>query len=391
MSFAGQENPRKKCRVYAVSQRFLDAIRRGTTPVTRVDISFPGQGIVYSDLPVSAGNMTISRNNIYRGSGSLTIPDPTLAPVLTEDSPLNPYGYELIIKTGFIYHNTTELIPMGVFPIEDAEVGEDGVTNITFFDRAKSVERSDFIAPKDYSGWFAHFALEDVIMYAAPFYPGPLVEWSMQIDPELEGNDPPLPGGTVLDGARWQFVEEICQACGAEAYFDRDGNAQIVPVPGINEDTPITEVAWEVDTGPNGVLIRSSRKVSRTGVFNAVVVVGSGNSTGAPPFAFVFDSDSNSRTYYEGPFGKSVKRISNSLLTQEGDCEIAAQAELKNMTGLQRTISFNSLRNPALDPGDIILIKHLDGTSNLVMLDSYQFDFATGDMDGTIRSIQYVG
>lgn len=377
--------------MYPVSDRFLEAIRRGYTPVTRVDISFPGQGVVYSDLPVSGGSLTISRNNIYRGSGTLEIPDPTLAPVLNEDSPLNPYGYELIIRMGFVYHNTTEFIPMGVYPIEEAEVGEDDITHISFFDRAKSVERSDFIAPVDYSGWFAHFALEDVIMYAAPFYPGPAVEWAVTIDTELEGNDPPLPGGTVLDGARWQFVEEVCQACGAEAYFDRNGNCHIVPVPGVNEDTPITDVAWEVDAGENGVLIDSKRKVSRKDVYNAVVVVGSGNSTSAPPYGFVFDSDSNSRTFYEGPFGKSVKRISNSLLTQEADCIIAARAELKNLTGLQKTIEFNSLRNPALDPGDVILITHLDGTQNLVMLDSYSFDFATGDMNGSIRSIQYVG
>lgn len=376
--------------MYPVSDRFLDAIRRGATPVTRVDILFPGRGVIYSDLPVSGGGLNISRKNIYRGSGSLVIPDPTLAPVLNEDSPLNPYGYELLIKCGFVYHNTTEFIPMGIYPIEDAQVEEDDVTTITFFDRAKSVERSDFIAPRDYSGWFAHFALEDVIMYAAPFYPGPNVEWAMTIHPDLEGNDPPLPGGTVLDGGRWQFVEEICQACGAEAYFDRNGNAQIDPIPGVSPSTPLSEVVWEVDAGENGVLINSQRKVTRTDVFNAVVVVGAGNSGGAPPFGFATDNDPSSRTYYEGPFGKSVKRISNSLLTQEADCIIAARAELKNLTGLQRNIEFQSLRNPALDPGDIILIKHLDGTQNLVMLDAYQFDFASGDMSGSIRSIQYV-
>lgn len=377
--------------MYPVSDRFLEAIRRGYTPVTRADISFPGQGVVYSDLPVSGGSLTVSRNNIYRGSGTLEIPDPTLAPALNEDSPLNPYGYELIIRCGFIYHNTTEFIPMGVYPIEEADVGDDNVTSITFFDRARSVERTDFIAPKDYSGWFAQAALEDVVIYAAPFYPGPDVEWAVTFDDELDENDPPLPGGTVLDGARWQFVEEICQACGAEAYFDRNGNCRVVPVPGVNESTSLDTVVWEVDAGENGVLISSARKVTRKDVFNAVVVVGSGNSTGAPPFGFVFDSDSNSRTFYEGPFGKSVKRISNSLLTQEGDCLVAAAAELKNLTGLQKAIEFNSLRNPALDPGDTILIKHLDGTENLVMLDSYSFDFATGDMSGSIRSIQYVG
>ncbi len=377
--------------MYSVSSRFLDAIRRGVRPVAVADILYPttggGTDIIFSDLPISSGRISVSRNSKTRGSGNLTIPDQSLSPVLTQDSPLNPYGYEVRIRVGYQYHDGQELIPMGIYGIEDASVDEDGITAISFFDRAKMIERADFTAPKDYSGWYVQDAIADIVLYASPFYPGDAVQWDISFASGL--TNPRLPGGTVFNTQRWTFLDKLTETMGAEAYFDRDGDCRVIAIPSIDTGTPLTSVAWEVDTGENGVLISSARKVTRAGVYNAVFVSGATNDGGPQISGFASDDNPNSRTYYLGPFGKSVKRIENSALTTETDCVTAARAALRNLTGLQKTLSFNSLRNPALDLGDVLLVKHLDGQQSLVMLDDYSFDFSAGDMTASIRSVQY--
>jgi hypothetical protein len=82
---------------YPVSSRWERFIRRGFAPKTVIDVQFPGEGIIFSDLPVSSGSVKISRENSYRASGSIVVPEPTLFPLLNSDSPIQPYGAEIVV------------------------------------------------------------------------------------------------------------------------------------------------------------------------------------------------------------------------------------------------------------------------------------------------------
>jgi hypothetical protein len=376
---------------YGVSSRWEKFIRRGFTPITEIDVRFPGQGVVLSGLRVTSGSVSVSRGDSERTSGSLEVADPTLFPTLNNASIIEPYGAEIVIHTGILYpEGNTELIPVGVFPIENVSGSEAGgnLASIKFYDRAKRMQDIDFIAPVNQGGKLILDVIEEQVLYSAPFYPGDGVEWTVGFSEELDNFI--LPWGTLLESDRWDFIEELAESLGAEAYFDREGGVRVEPIPGIYGDGEVPEPDWIIDAGENGILIDASRSVSRTGVHNGVVVTGSADGDRAQPYALVTDDNPNSRTMWGGPFGKSVIRIDNSNLTTVEQCEKQARAELRNRTGLQRSLSFKAVGNPAMDPGDIILIRFLDGSEELHMLDGYDYDFASADLSAQTRSIQYI-
>lgn len=390
---------------YNVSSRWEKFIRRGMHPITRVDVSFPGEGIVYENLPVDGGSISITRGSAVRASGSVSIPDPTLFPALNDDSPIAPYGAELIIKTGIVYPEATshrsltipqleglgfiEMVPMGIFVIADGSGSEanGNVTTINFHDRAKLIEHADAVIPKDWGGESAFLALQTIIEDVTPFIDGQM-QWSLSISNEL--SDIILPSGTTFDTGRMGFIDKVAQALGAEVYFARDGNAYCVPVPGIDLSIFDTDADWIIDAGEDGVLIDVTRKITRENVYNGVVVTGSADGENPQPFGFASDDNPSSRTYYGGPFGKQVKRVDNSNLTTEEDCINAAIAELRNSTGLQRSVDFETYGNPAMDPGDIVLIRTGTSPDELHMLDSYRYDFESASLNAQTRSITFV-
>lgn len=376
---------------YPVSKRWENFIRRGYTPVTYIDIQFPGEGIVFSNLPVSSGSVNYDRGRAYRANGSLTVPDPTLFPALNDDSPIAPFGAEIVIRTGIRYpEGTEELIPLGVFPIEEVTGSEaDGnVSDIEFYDRAKRVEGVDFISPKDFGGEFILDVIEQQVLYAAPFYPGDEVEWGVNIDPSLDNII--LPTGTILESDRWSFIIELAESIGAEVFFDRNGDVQVVPVKTFFEDDGTPDADWIVDAGANGILIDLARGVSRDEMYNGIVVVGSADNDRPEPKYFATDDDPRSRTQYGGPFGKSVLRIEDGNLTTDSQCETRAKAELRKTTGLQRSIDYDQVANPAMDVNDIILIRGLTGDDEVHLLDSFDFDFVDASMSTGTRSIEYI-
>lgn len=391
---------------YSVSSRWEKFIRRGMHPVTTIDVSFPGEGIVYSNLPVSGGSIAISRGSAVRASGSITIPEPSLFPALNDDSPIAPYGAELIIRTGLLYPEAVahpnltitqleaegfaELVPMGVFVIGDGGGSEanGNITTLNFYDRAKLIENADGVTPKDFGGESAFVALETVIEDATPWITDQMA-WELHISNEL--SDIVLPSGTTFDTGRWNFVTKIAEALGAEIFFGRDGDVYCVPIPGVLSTDSEVDVQWIVDAGENGVLVDVSRKITREGVFNGVVVTGSADGENPQPFALVTDDNPFSRTQFGGPFGKLIKRIDNSNVTTDEDAAIAAEAELRNLTGLQRSVDFDTFGNPAMDVGDLVLIRTINNPDEIHMVDSYRYDFANASLSASTRSLQFVG
>lgn len=627
---------------YSVSSRWEQHIRRGAVPVTEVDIHMPGQGITFTNLPVSSGSITFSRENAYRASGSLIIADPDLFPTLDNPSILEPYGAEITIRTGIVYpegigslrahqgnqpnltehfsglsatelaeQGHAEMVPLGIFPIQTVSGTEANgrIPEVSFFDRGKRLEDYSFVAPKDVGGQLIQDVIEAEILDSDIFYPviitgipqpGGLVldatsgsycstpdnsnlniitqidvrvdctldDWTPPLNPDnkafaaqwdqvsnqrswafvltpngelrmyysssgtgtslttsvaidshadvngrlavrvvfnedtgnadfytaptmagpwtLRDNNTftpvnlhntttllefgssdggtanlfegtihsafvlvdttktiadinfydletgttgftnsgftytvhgsaeivninsagslpwtvnfdaaldnfPLPAGTLIDIPRWEFLERMAESLGADIFFYRDGNVYVIPVPGIYGEGTIPDPNWIIDAGEDGILIDADRSVSRDSVFNGVVVIGSTDDETSPqPFALVTDDNPQSLTRWGGPFGKSLLRIENSDLTTSAQCEIAARAELRNVSGLQRNLGFGSIGNPAMDPGDILRVDFPDDSSEIHMLDSYTYEFPTMSLSGETRSIQYI-
>ncbi len=223
----------------------------------------------------------------------------------------------------------------------------------------------------------------------------------MLIDPTL--TDYTLPGGSVFDSERWDAVQTIAAGMGAEAYFDVYGNVVVVKIPELTQGMTAADAVWIVDAGESGVLVSAKRGVTRTGVFNAVAAQGvSTNGNGAPPIGFAADTDPRSPTYWGPasalpygpytvtPFGQSVFRYTNNLLTTSGQCQTAAAGQLANFLGLARSLSWESAPNPGLDGGDIILAEYLSGQSELHLVDRLTVPLGAGQkFGGSTRTLTY--
>lgn len=364
-----------------LTTRFLQQIRQSGRTKTVVDLYFNGE-LAATDIPISGGSLRVDRGSDVRRSGSLQIADPSLVPAIKGDI-LLPYGTEILIRSGVVYTDgTEELIPMGVFGLEQTQWDEGiDLPEIEFFDRAKVMSRFQRTTTRDVSGMYAKALIQQLV-------PGPFATLSsapaVNIDTTLV--DAKLPGGTTYDSNYWDVLTMAAEAINAEIYFDVNGDFTAVPVPYIDQSTPIASADWTVDVGDTGVLVSARRGFSRSDTYSSVMVRGGTKSNNQQATAEVFDHNPASPTYYLGPFGRARKLVENSALITDAQCMAVAQAELRKVTGLAKSVSFTSLRNPALEVGDIILFTFFDAEQELHMLDSFTYDFASGEMSAETRA-----
>jgi hypothetical protein len=369
-----------------LSADFLRTITQTKKLVAKADLLYNGE-LTATNLHVQDWTLTIDRNATNRRSGSLTLVEPSMIPSIS--TALNPYGIELVLNVGVQYFDgTSELVPVGVFPVEVTS-WEDAfyqpLPKIQFYDRSKTVERARALTPTDKGGMFSRDLVFHLIDDILP--PGLKGNVSYNYDPTL--GDEKLPGGTMFDYERWDFIKIAAEVIRAEAFFDVLGNVTIQPPPVLNSMTKGSDAAWVVSAGTRGALVKAQRSVSRTNVYNIVSVYGSVPSSNLPqPVAHAFDTDPLSATYYLGPFGQSALRINNSLLTTVGQCQQVANLKLNEATGRARALTMSCLPNPALDAGDLLLVKYADTTQELHLIDSIQMS-SKGDFNIVTRTTQY--
>jgi chitodextrinase len=384
--------------VQQTSRAFQRAIRTGgiRRSVICVREAF-GTDYLFRDVPLMDGEITVDRNSDIRRSGWVKIGEKSITDVFFSNH-AGPFGMEVEVHTGVVFPNgEEELVQVGVFNIEEFawEEGDGGWPVVQLYDRAKWIQRSPFVAGHNFSGMMVFDVIQAVTLDIMP-------ELTINFSEDVENVR--LPGGTIFDDDRWEVIKTCVQAIGAEAYFDAQGVLQIQPA---KDPTATPESAvWEFNVGegfsefqdddsgsqslvrrPQGVLISAHRTISRQETYNGVVVYGAPPSgTGGQPYALAFDNDPTSPTFYGGPFGRSIKKIENSLLTNQAQCQEAAVAELRNHLGLARSVEFEALGNPALDEGDYILFTFSNGSQETHLLDSYSYPLGPGGFRANTRT-----
>lgn len=371
---------------YPVSTAFERVIRQSGKRKTVADIYEAGQ-IVAVDVPIVGGSINIDRKSGSRRAGSIVLGDPNFVPVAESETPLEPYALEISIRSGVIFPNDIEeLVPYGVFRIESIEwdEGPEAIPTLVLYDRFYAIEHNIVSRwPIDYSGWRIHEAIEDAFHRDNP-------DWVINIDGSLR--NPRLPGGTVLDGkSRGEGAVEWADSIGAELYFDVNGEIQVAPGPEITDTTLPGDAVWTVNTGDDaellGVMISANRSLSRTGVYNAVRVMGVPASEHTlQPSGYADDYDPTSPTYVLGPFNFQTLKVDMPSLTTNRDCTEAAKKILSRTRSLARSVTLTCIPNPALDVGDVILIEYSNGTQELHLVDSIDFPFVDGPMSVTTRT-----
>lgn len=348
-------------------------IRQSGKRKTVVDLYFNDQ-VLAEDIPVSEGNVRMDRKAAILRSGSITIPDRSLVPAF--NSNLNPYGTEVRIRQGIVYPNgDEELIPVGVFILDTTswEEAQGPIPAIEIFDRSMVMGRAQVGATADFSGMTPVETIDHLISY---FWP----ELSVTYGPDLTmTSNVANPGGTVYtSGNAWTAVQDMARKLGGDIYFTPVGLPVVTKIPVLDEEVTSNDAVWTVDVGETGILRTARRSISRKDVYNSVYVTGAATEGGVVPTAHVVNTNPNSPTDRNGPFRRMGIRISDNSLTTDEMCTQLALQKLAEYTKLSKTLDFTCVGNPAVEPGDIVLVTFLDGSQELGMIETINLPLAGG-------------
>lgn len=366
-----------------LSSQWDAQIRVSGSRVVRADLyEFGALEPLIESLPVTDISVTTDRRAVHRRTGSLTIVDEELLQSFKESRNSNlfsPFGQEIIIYSGVIHSDSSEeLVPLGVFQIDGFEWSDDDAEmEMQLVDRSKILQRREFLFPYSPNGGSAKLAIQTLIGEALPWV-------NFTISSDLD--DVTLPGGVSYSGDYLDAIRALSDTLGAEFFFDTAGVARVEPSPYVPTSMLDSEAVWSINSGDLGVLISTEETLGRNETYNEVIVLGVSTAAGVDqPYAVVRDENTTSRTYYGGPFGRSTLRIQRQELTTSEQCIVVATSTLQNSLGLSNTLSLRNIANPALEEGDIVLIEHHDGRSELHLIDSISFDIS-GSSSITTRS-----
>src|SRR5690554_1921350 len=137
-------------------------------------------------------------------------------------------------------------------------------------------------------------------------------------------------------------------------YWDGTGVLRVETPP--DESTPLVDIS----AGAGGVLLTSTRRVSRDGVYNGVVARGEGGEQTDPVSAVAVDIGPTSPTRWGGRFGKIPRFYISPFIISEGQAIAAAQAILRRQLGAPYSVDFGTVVNPALRPRHPVRIMQRD-------------------------------
>lgn len=272
-----------------------------------------------------------------------------------------------------------EWIPAGWYVIDRLRRTRLGVS-LDLLGREDIVRGATLPTPRTVGPDSARVIAEQLLGEALPGAP---VAWHDLVDADLA-----LPS-FVVDEDRWAALAGggdasgastgIAPALAAEAFCDARGIPTFAPVPTLSDP-----VVWRVPR--NLVTAEPSQEETAEGLKNLWVVTGDSGSGGAAVGpVFVWDDDPMSLTYagpdpVDDPLAPQrlglpyvrvrTGRYSSPLITGAGQAAEVGHAQLADSLGVQSSLSFVSVSNPAVEPGDLVEVEVSEGVWERHIIDS---------------------
>lgn len=326
----------------AVTDTFLATLTGSHQMLVRatvLDTFQTGVAPTGTEIPVGSGSATFASTSAVRGSLDLTTDGTDMWPQLAA-ALLAPYGNEIFVERGVSYGDTQEWCSLGYFRIEEPSQDDppDGDIRVIGKDRMQAIVDARLLAPVQF---LASATYGDVVsQLVTEVYPTATIEWDDATDADTLGR------AVMAEDRRFDFLDDLITAKGKIWYWDYRGVLVIKSVP--DPRTPV----WQVAAGEGGVLTSMSRKLSRAGVFNAIVATGESADDSVPIRGVALDNSPASPTYYYGRFGPVPDYYSSPLLLTTAQAEAAAMSILQKSLGLPYSVDFTAIPNPALEPYD---------------------------------------
>lgn len=293
---------------------------------------------------------------------------------------IDPVNYpEVAVYSGVQVGSTIEWIDLGIMGIFDVSFDRTGhgvFATCQCGDRSTRIRDNAWKKPYQISAGIDYYAGIQAIVAdrARGFTADYNIGSNALVTPSLtfsESDDP------------WAAVLKLAQAVGAEAYFDRQGSMAAFPI----TDPKLIAPSLVIRPDTTGVLITPvKRQYSNRDVFNGVICKGEAPWLLFPVYGEIWDEDPISPSYRLGPFGEKPKVIGDALATTDAQCLAAATAEFFRIAGVIETISFQTVKDPRLEVGDVI--DQLDNDLNFsgrYVLDTYNYPLGMGSASGVVR------
>jgi hypothetical protein len=287
---------------------------------------------------------------------------------------LAPYGNEIWVRRGIDLGGQILWSPLGYFRIDNVEQQDSpyGEISISGQDRMAGIVDARLVVPRTFppdttvAGVFATMVGE--------VYPDAVIVF------DDDTGFAPIGNMVTFEEDRHEPLVGIAGSFGKVMYWDGEGVLRIESPP--DESQPV----MEVNAGSDGVLLTSSRRVSREGVYNAVIARGEGGEQTDPVLGVAVDIGPTSPTRWGGRFGKVPRYYSSPYITTVGQAEEAAAAILRRQLGAPFSVNFDAAPNPALRPWHVIRVTQRDGNREIHVVQTLTIPLtADGAMTGTTR------
>jgi hypothetical protein len=332
--------------MYTTSPEFKTKLLQSHSILSYVDI-LTADPNVSRRLYVVEGSVTIKNTDAVGRSCRLTLTDPdgTLTPHDAEDL-LSPAGTEIKPWRGIeLDSGTFEMIPQGVFGLDETEIDEDadgGVTiSLTGYDRSHAVAGPLGRTMAIPAGTLIENAIKVLVqskLLSAVFALADTRKTTSIL--LLAENDDP-----------WAKAQTLAESVGFKLYFDRNGICTMKPI----GETLRPTVVPQYNEGANATFMVPRRTLSVSEAANEVVVTGTANGTSQIK-AVAADNNPNSRTYVGGAFGRRTVTIESSVIWTQEQADNLAGVKLNELIGNSEQIVFDAIPDPSLDEGDVVHI-----------------------------------
>lgn len=341
--------------MYQTSARFAETIVGTHRLAVRVQllssVQFGASPVGGQVLPLLSGDVRLSAGGDIKGTLQATVP-PEYWDLL------KPYGCEIFAERGVSFGDgSTEYVPLGYYRVE--RIGQQdspaGPITVEASDRTAQLQQTRVIYPYQVPAGTSHRTIMEYLVNGVEsgvgtygmYLRNPVVPivWD---DAGYDPDDIEVTGDVVVDDSVYDFLAKLVDSQGATLRFTPTGELSVVAREPAQDD-PV----YAIKPGVGGTLVRASRSITRSGVYNMVRAVGSdpAHQTGYR-LAYIENQDHLLRWY--GPFGPAVRYYASPLLRTSEQAALAAQTVLARSTGLPEESSLFAVPDPRLQPLDVI-------------------------------------
>lgn len=366
--------------MYTVTPEFLeaalDAVQR---PRVRAEVWLSGAKL--GDLPVTDGSVTIDATRSVLRSATLTAVGTPATPTETLWGWLSSPGVEVRLWSGLFVGSAFEDVPLGVFVVTDTEQADNGTIAINGSDRSIRIQRARWTDPYVIAaGTELGTALAGLLAN----------RWTA-----VQSSFDNIPAGTALgtqvvlaagaDTDPWRDARGIAESFGYDLYFDGNGVARVRSIP----DPLASPVVISYAYGEWSVVLSRTKRSTFERTYSGVIVRGEASDIDTPVGAALWDTDPQSPTFADGPFGQVPYFYTSSMISTEEQAQAVCASLLPKVRGRVESIAWTQLVNPAHEALDVVDVEWDDGSTSRVILDVVTVPLSvSGAMGATAREMR---